>query len=398
MSELANRVLIVTNNGSISDRLSEALAQDQSLAVSSSGSTLAEMNGSAQQLAFKHDVVLFEAHPDDQDEIGALKALTNHVGQNTAFLAVSDVDLPLSTTRMLRNLGVEDVLPVSITPQELSESVHNSLRNHMPVESPESTDGTVIAVGKARGGVGGTTVAVNLAYTLLGRHGFLKKTAARKVVLLDLDIQFGNAAVFLDLPQNSSIIDLVQEDELPDKPMIQTSVTHHASGVDVISAPLMLVPVSFLDGARVANLISALKRDYDFVVIDMPYALLDWVDSVLESADLLLMTTDLSVPSIRNARRLIDFYTADHLNLLIEVLVNHEKKPLIQHKRHKDAKAALDCPLSHWLPHDANRAEAAVDDGIPVVAAAPGAEFSKAMSKIAARIIQTKMARKAVVH
>ena len=95
------------------------------------------------------------------------------------------------------------------------------------------------------------------------------------------------------------------------------------------------------------------------------------------------MVTDTTVPSIRSAKRLIDFYKGENPGLKINIVINHEKKPLVQGQHHKEAARALDQKFEHWLPHDPKAARASVDYGKPLSAVAPRSDLNKAVTALA---------------
>ena len=67
-----------------------------------------------------------------------------------------------------------------------------------------------------------------------------------------------------------------------------------------------------LQPSQIGSILDVLKKSHDYVVVDMPSALVDWIDPILSRADKLLLMTDVTVPSIRSTRKLIDFYLAEH--------------------------------------------------------------------------------------
>ena len=105
-------------------------------------------------------------------------------------------------------------------------------------------------------------------------------------------------------------------------------------------------------------------------------------------AYVVIVVTDISVSSVRHCRRLIDFFTADNVTLPIKIVVNGEKKPMIQSSLHREASKALGRKLDYWLPHDPKAAKTAADRGKPLSVVAARSPLSKAVAQI---VKQTKM-------
>ncbi|MDH5798901.1 MAG: AAA family ATPase [Paracoccaceae bacterium] len=398
MSKNEKSILVVATDKKLAEQVGRALKLVPGAKVSSESKSFAKMNGKAGDATFQHDIVFFETHGDDAKEMDALEALLNEKGRgHTRFVALAHEDMPLSQTRRLTRIGVDDVMPLSAEDAEFSEAVRAAVRPAAvvpqvgPAESP-SRQGRMIAVAGACGGIGATTVAVNLAYQLLDRKGLMKKSAANRVVLVDMDFQFGNAGIFLDVEDNGGMMELTGATEVPDRTFIEGMVTHHESGLDVISAPLQFAPLDALRPDVVRGFLTELKKNYDFVVVDMPRALVAWVDSILVEAEQLLMVTDTTVPSIRQARRMIRSFTEEHINLPIEIVVNHEAKPVFQAPHQKEAAKVLERPLNFWLPDNPKVARSAVDRGEPIVATAQSSDLGKAMRKMATKISKAEPA------
>ena len=89
------------------------------------------------------------------------------------------------------------------------------------------------------------------------------------------------------------------------------------------------------------------------------------------------------MPSIRASRRLIDFFLSDNPGLNIELVINHEKKPLVQGHHHKEAAKVLELKFEHWLPHDPKAARNAVDYGKPLSEVSARSDLSKAIANLA---------------
>jgi pilus assembly protein CpaE len=207
-----------------------------------------------------------------------------------------------------------------------------------------------------------------------------------RVALVDLDVQLGNAGSFLDLVDRGGMLALAQLGREPDAQAVRHAMVRHPSGLGVLAAPVTAIPFDAFDVKRISCILDALAAENDVVIVDLPPALIDWLEPLLMRAERLLMVTDLAVPSIVRARRIISLMTEDHPTLQVDIVVAHEKKPFRPGQAHRDAEAALGHPLRHWLPDETKLARKALDRGEPLVHLAPRCGWSKAVKGMASEL------------
>lgn len=343
------------------------------------------------------EVLVFEAETAALSQGDPVSNILAHRGPTTRIIAVTPADLPLSMARHLMKSGIDEVVPAEATVAELEDSLTSALSSMLDRRGRAGTGtgdapgrrGTVIAVAGARGGLGATTIAVNLADMLLDPHGLLRKTPSHTVALIDLDVQFGNAATYVDLEDRGALIELARASGPPDSSFLEYALQRHESGLRVLPAPIAAMPLEALDAIRVGVLIDTLRTSYDYVVIDLPHALVSWLEAVVERTDMLLMVTDTSVPSVRSARRMINLLTEENPALATEIVINRESKPLVQSHSHKLAAEALRLPLRHFIAADPNAARRAVDRGEVMATVAPNSSMTKSLRRLAGYILKT---------
>lgn len=343
------------------------------------------------------EVLVFEADGAALSQGDAVAGLLAHRGPTTRIIAVTAADLPLSMARHLMKIGIDEVVPAEADTAEFEESLTSALttildrrgRGSATTGGPQGTQGKVIAVANARGGLGATTIAVNLADMLLDPHGLLRKTPSHRVALIDLDVQFGNAATFVDLEDRGALIELARASDPPDGAFLEYALQRHESGLRVLPAPVAAMPLEALDMIRVGALIDTLRESYDYVVIDLPHALVSWLEAVITRTDMLLMVTDTSVPSVRSARRLINLLSEENPALATEIVINRESKPLVQSHSHKLAAEALRLPLRHFIAADVNAARRAIDRGEVMSTVAPNSSMTKSLRRLAGYVLKT---------
>lgn len=377
-------VLIVSPDRQFATAIAAAFSPGGDFSVRTEDRTFAQMNGEAVPLLTGRDTVIFTADPGDPAEIDALGTVLRNRDASTHFVAVTRNDASITDAQNLRELGVDAVLPLSISPDRLRAEVaerRGASRRAGSTAMPPR--GAVIAVCKARGGVGATTVAVNLAYLLQDISGYRKRRARKSVALIDLDLQFGNANTLLDIEERGGLRNLLGVGDTPDSAFLQTAMQVHKSGLKVMCAPTPIAPLDALAPHVTAAMLHVLRAENDFVVVDMPAAMVEWIAPVVHQLDQLILVTDTSVPAVRNARRILDFYLEERMPLPFEVIASQERKPMVLGKQAREAHKVLETRIRHWLPAEPAAARRAADLGRPVVDLSPSCSLSKALRALA---------------
>jgi pilus assembly protein CpaE len=388
MAQADKDIVLISEDPAFNDRLGAILGNQPGFAVTKCNASLAAINGKASALAKESELIVFKATPAALDEAEALRVLISS-GGNARILAISDSSTPFGLAHSLLRAGVTEVVPDTIEDSELAKVVGRlSMPRRLTLTAQDQHDGHVIAVSKARGGIGATTLAVNLADQLRGKKKLFGKSETRKVLLVDLDLQFGAVAGFLDLQPNDALYSIARDRIDPDSVFLQQSIVTIPSGLAVLAAPDGFMPLTALHPDQVRHLINRLRKMYDFVIIDLPPAMVDWLTPVLEAADHVFIVSGTSVPFVQQTRRLIDFFKDQNPSLQIEVVVGQEKKPLMRSRRHTEAAKALQTDFRHWLPPDARVAEDAMDRGRPLSETASSSPLTKEIAQIAADLVK----------
>ncbi|MEO0917185.1 MAG: AAA family ATPase, partial [Pseudomonadota bacterium] len=344
----ATSVLLISDDKGVANAVTVALTDKPRVRLTSENRSVSNLNGTAVKMAAENDIVVFATDPGNKDDLSAIKALDAQRSEHSIFLALADREISLARARALTDAGVDDVLPFPVTGDELARQMEKWLQKAAGSRSGGGREGTVIALAQARGGIGATTVAVNLADQLLVRKSRFRRDPSNNVALVDLDLQFGAVGDFLDVDPQEGLMQLATGDVMPDQRWVEQSLAETPGGLSVLTAPADFMPLQAINAKQIETLIDALRATNDYVVIDLPRALVDWIEPVISNADEIVVVTDTTVPSIRATRRLIDFYLADNPGLDIEVVINHEKRPMMQAAHHKEAARVLEKKFEHW--------------------------------------------------
>ena len=165
----------------------------------------------------------------------------------------------------------------------------------------DGSDGQIIAVFSPKGGVGRTTLAVNLAVAAATELG-------RKVVVVDASFQFGDVGVLLNLsPKGKSIADLILEMDGPGEiDSINTFVVDHSSGIRALLAPPSPEMAEMITPAGIKKVLEALRREHDVVIVDCTSYFNDTTLAILDAADVILTMLSLEITSIKNIRLFLE--------------------------------------------------------------------------------------------
>lgn len=212
---------------------------------------------------------------------------------------IAVLDNPQSEdVRRLFRAGVSDVLSFPINHAELSSALAAAKRNALPVEPVSAETGKIISILKTGGGVGATTVAINLARELAHKQ-------AGRIALIDMDVQFGGVEVSLDIEPRLNFSDAVRAGARLDGTMLQSMMTRHKSGFDVLPAAKSVAPVEVISEDLVVSLCEQLKSSYDVIIFDMPSSWTPWFFPALNASDLIVPVVEPSVRSADCTRRVV---------------------------------------------------------------------------------------------
>jgi pilus assembly protein CpaE len=247
-----------------------------------------------------------------------------------------------------------------------------------------STDGVtlsrarrVIAVYSPKGGVGTTTVATNIAVASALRR-------PDRVVLVDLDLQFGCVATHLNLDPKQTLYDVVRDEAALREPeLLRTYAIRHDSGLHVLAAPATPEAAELITPDHVAHLIGTLLEGYEAVVVDAGSTLDERVLNVFEAAEAIVLPVNPEISALKAVHALLDYlneagsFGAKATFVLNNIFARDILKP-------RDIEAALGTRITIDLPYDPFLYLKAVNEGIPVMLGAPRSMAAEQLGKLSA--------------
>jgi pilus assembly protein CpaE len=310
----------------------------------------------AQALA-NASILVLEVSPNHAASLKRLSAVRDQYPQLPVIAAVRDANLPL--VRALLKQGVRDVVGLPLPHADLVEMLKEISTELQAEHSQNVTQGQLVTIMKSLGGVGATTVATHLANELASRN------TGRGVCLLDLDLQFGDAASYLGISNKLSIADLIEAGSRIDGDLLRSVATTKEQGLSVIAAPAEMMPIETVNADQILRIIDLARQEFDFVVIDLPTNWTNWALSLVARSTAIFLIVELSVASLRQAKRQLQLLNnqgirGDHIN----IVANRVEKRMFRTIDLNSAAQALGHEVELSIHNDHPLVRAAHDQGV----------------------------------
>lgn len=302
---------------------------------------------------------------------------------DTAFVLVAGHVSTDLLHQALRS-GLRDVVPNDSYP-DVARAITDALastkdrraaaRREVPVEPLETARrGKVVTVFSTKGGVGKTVIASNLGVALAAN---LK----RSVVLVDLDLQFGDTGIVLNLPPERTMYDAVQVFDRLDAEMIRGFLTEHSSGLKVLLAPIRPEDAESVTISRLGAVISLLQEIADFVIIDTAAAFDDVVLAAIDRSDEVFAVATMDVASIKNTRVSLQKleqmgYDSGRIHLVLNRADSKVWLDPGEVERSIEGPIVAKIPSDRLVPRSVNR-------GVPVVVDSPKSAVARSLVALA---------------
>jgi pilus assembly protein CpaE len=326
---------------------------------------------------------LIESPPDltivvlDSDPDQAVVLIQSIMRHNPAAVVLPaskarDSELILKVIRA----GAREFLPLPADVEELLTSLERLVPSNPDPGATARRGSQVIAVTGASGGVGCTTLAVNLATTLA-------KKPEQTVVIADFDLLIGSVDTCLDMIPDQTLLQVAQNADRLDLTLLKRTLGRHISGLYVLPHPVAMEDVPKIDPEALRRVVSLLKAAFDIVVIDTSKALQASDLVAFEMADCILLVVELSLSNLRNSARLLQLFRQfEGMVERVKVVVNRAGAASTEISL-KKAEETLNTPASWQIPNAYKVVTSARSKGITIEAEAPGSRVYKSILEIA---------------
>src|SRR3974390_828055 len=243
--------------------------------------------------------VIFVSPDLASDGIDKIIHIANRYRHRVFFILVSNEISGTDYKRLIRSGGA-DWVAAKGSLQEIPELIY---KQNLPVTvSAQQINPTIVSFLPSMGGVGNTTIAVEVALGIK----LAKLTRSWKICYVDLDFQTSHACDYLDIEARLQINDILDRPERLDEQLFELFVSHHKSGLDVIAAPRSKVNPCEVDATVLDPLLEMVLEKYDYIVLDLPVPWFSWTAPTLENSNAVILTGINTIPCLRQMKATLD--------------------------------------------------------------------------------------------
>jgi len=326
------------------------------------------------------DVLLINSGTADSDAINLAERVIMRKPRTFVILLAAEM-----TVELLKNANAAGCHNVIAFPEEAKElcdyihRVYNAENGRIAALSSNERvtwASKVITIYGAKGGLGKTTIATNLAIKLAEQN--------KKVALIDLDLQFGDVHIFTDIEPKDTIADLMQDMTTPNIDGVRSYMNIHPSGVHILCAPKSPEYADLISAEKIQSLLGLLRSYYDYVIVDTGANFADSTLSALESSSMILFVTGLDISILKNSKVALTILESLGQKKKVKTIINRAVE--VSSISIADVQRIVDAPILARIPSDYLVAVAALNQGQPFVQSAPKSKLSLAISDVAKTI------------
>ncbi len=342
-------------------------------------------------------VALAMDETDEDNLVLMTEIITQAKARDIKVILIAEDVTPAALHSLLRQ-GADEFVPYPLPEGELAQAI-NRVRaveeaptpavNAPQLKAGAQKDGALIVVHGLAGGTGATTLAVNLAWEL----ACADKDDAPSVCLLDLDLQFGAVATFLDLPRREVVYEMLADTETMDEEIFGQALLTYEDKLQVLTAPTDMLPLDLVTSEDITKILDIARNQFDYVIVDMPSTLVQWSETVLNSAHVYFAMLELDMRSAQNTLRFKRALQSEDLPVeKLRYVMNRAPKftDLNAKGRVKRMAESLSISIDVNLPDGGKPITQANDHGLPLANSAPKSPLRREIAKLAASIHDLK--------
>ncbi len=330
------------------------------------------------------DLLVLDQTGSDHPDMGAVEELTRRHPNLTVLLLCTarSEDVLLSAMRA----GIREVLAWPGAKREFLAAVERA-KKWAAAPGVRRPRGKLLAFVSGKGGSGATFLAANLGYAVAAE-------CHKKVLLIDLNLQYGDASFFLTDKDNlMSVADVARQIERLDATFLASAAVDLLPNYALLAAPEDAERAVGVTAEQIERLLEVAVQNYDYVIVDIERSIDALAMKVLDRADLIYLVTEAMLPFVRDAKRLLHAfrqlgYRPEKIRLVVNRLEKDVGVPI------KRVEKALNMEV-HWsVPNDFANASASVNQGVPIAKLAPGSPVSRALRTCAKELAGTEQPRR----
>ncbi len=401
MSDGLIKVLIVDDIPSTLDNLQKLLSFEPDIQVVGTATNGKEAIDLSKKSA--PDIVLMDVNMPIMDGIQATEILAQEIPNSPVI--IMSVQGERDYLRRAMQSGAREFLIKPFSGDELIASIRRVYQLEQKKESfmakapaaaaggaapgqvtrPRGEQSQVIFFYSGKGGVGKSLIAANLAVSMA------KETKAR-VALVDLDLQFGDIGVLLNLDHSQGVTDLVENIEHMDPDFIREVMVEGPFGVKVLLSPISPELADLVTVDHIRKIFAEMRKIFDFIVVDSSTHLGEINLEVLDHADRVVVVTSLSIPAIKDTKLALKIF--DSLSVSPDrVILLLNKSDAHSEFNKESVEANLRFPITAQIPNDAKLVINSINRGNPFVTTHPESEISQRIRELVGKMLPTAPAK-----
>ena len=324
---------------------------------------------------FSTNILILDAEKITASDLIAIRAFTQDTPNPAVIFASGERDNQHIV--QLMRAGVSEVIAWPIVAAELLEAIER-LRTRRYINTTYHARGKILAFLSSKGGAGATFIASNLGYSLAN-------SMQKKVLLIDLHIQFGDAAIYMsEIPGESSLADIISQTGL-DSSVIASATMQISDNYFLLQAPESPEKASGITPQHIDNLLSIAIQDYDYVIMDLPRVIDAISMKVLDRSDKIYLVLQPIIPYIRAASKILRLFSLlGYESNKISVISTREDGDKAIAK--SEIEAAIQKPIDWEFKNDFINCMESSNSGIPIEKLEPNCSFSKTLTNLASYI------------
>lgn len=325
------------------------------------------------------DLLVRELAEGGEAELEAVAEMVARRGDREVFLTAQAYDAEV-LMRLMRQ-GVREFFPQPVDHEEVRMALWRFKERRESVRGPRrSKQGRIVNIFGAKGGVGTTSLAVNLAAACQTHKD------GASVALMDMNLPFGEAQLFLDLAPKYHWGEVLGNISRLDATYLMSVMSRHPSGLYLLAPPSRLDDLQMATPENISKLLDLMRQVFDTVVIDLGMYLDEITLKVMDISDAIVLVSVQNLPCLANVRRFLDNVRHAEAGLegKLKIVVNRhlEDSDLLV----EDMEKALGLPVFWRVPNDYKTTLSAINQGKTLLETAPKAPVTRALGELAAAL------------
>ncbi len=318
---------------------------------------------------------------DSSAPLTAMLSLTAAFTEDTRLIGIGTIN-DINLYREMVGAGITDYLVKPVTEKALAAAL---ARAEEPIHDPAAAEEPVspdqvkrIAVIGSRGGVGASSLAVNIAWLISQQH-------KQRTALIDLDLEFGTIALLLDLEPTTGLREALESPARIDSLFVESATAKLTETLSVMATEETLSSDVHFKPEAIDLLFDTLGRSNECIIVDLPRSALSVRQRIFETATDILLVTELTLPGLRDAMRILTSIDDVASSVPVTVIANRAGRAQ-QAMSTKDFQKALGHKVDFLIPQDEKAFKQAANIGKPLVQTDSRGKASKVFQALAAKL------------